>query len=355
MNTNSSDRIMIKKKHKYLNIILGIVVFILIAIVSGVVFSKSIIESILKEDITYMNEKEKNSIDEVFSKGITKIYHSIVTISDSVENLAVNVKAEGNVTGIIVDYQGYIVTSFEKVKGMNEILVKLPSLAKEPVKAVLIGSDEEADVAIIKIDSDNLIPVVINEEDVKEGNLAIAVGNSCSNDFIGMVTVGVVSSVNPRLHEEINRDAYKVIQTSAVINDGNVAGALCNSEGELIGFNSYTLNKEGGQLYYSLSAEDLKKIINDIIRFTDKLGISGQLIDDKDSGIRGLYIQNVTQDGNAAKAGLLPTDIILSIDEEKISSLQEIDNVIKSKKKGEDAWCEILRDGTKTRMRILFE
>ena len=163
MNTNSSDRIMIKKKHKYLNIILGIVVFILIAIVSGVVFSKSIIESILKEDITYMNEKEKNSIDEVFSKGITKISHSIVTISDSVENLAVNVKAEGNVTGIIVDYQGYIVTSFEKVKGMNEILVKLPSLAKEPVKAVLIGSDEEADVAIIKIDSDNLIPVVINE------------------------------------------------------------------------------------------------------------------------------------------------------------------------------------------------
>lgn len=352
---NGSDRIMIKKKSKYLKIILGIMVFILVAVVSGVILSKSIIKSIVKENSACMYDKESNSIDEVFSKGITKVSHSIVTISDSSDKLAVNVKAEGNVTGIIVDCQGYIVTSFFKIKGMKEIFVKLPSIAKEPVKAVLIGADEEADVAIIKISSDGLVPVVIDEKGVKEGNLAIAVGNSCSNDFIGMVTVGVVSSINVKLHEGKSGDIYKVIQTSAVINDENFAGALCNSEGELIGFNSCVLNKEGSQLYYSLSAEDLKRIINDIIRFTDKLGVSGQLIDDKDSGIRGLYIQNVATDGNAAKAGLLPTDIILSVDDEEISSLEEINNIIKNKKKGDDAWCEVLRDGTKTRMRILFE
>ena len=357
MKESGNYRIMIKRKSKYFKVILSILILILVAVLSGALVSKSIIRNMLKESSIYDYEKDDFNIDEVVSRGITKVSHSIVTISDSPEKLTVNVEEDGNVTGIILDEQGYIVTSYSKIAKMKNISVKFPSLAKEPVSAVLIAADEDADVAVIKVNSDGLVPVVIHEGDMKEGNLSVAVGNSISNDFIGMVTVGVISSINSKVYKVKSGDVYKVIQTSAAINDANIGGALCNVKGELIGFNSYTFNKDlkNNQLYNVLSAKDLKNIVNNIIRFTDKIGISGQIIDDEKSGVRGLYIQNVTPSGIAAKAGLLPTDIIMSMGDKNILSLEDVNEVIKNKKAGEKVLCEILRDGTKIKVEILFD
>lgn len=356
MKKNSSERIRIRRKGKYLKSVLKVFVFIIIAVISGAVSSKIVISNILKDGLNYDSKESNYNINEDFTKGITDVSHSIVTISGSRDKLIVNTKAEGNVTGVVVDKQGYIVTSLSKIKNMKDIFVKLPSLAKDPVEGILIGADENTDVALIKVNSDGLIPVVINEEDIKEGNIVMAAGNSISNDYIGMVTVGIVTSVNGRIYDEASNNLYKVIQTSATINDENIGGPLCNVDGELVGFNSDSLNidKDNSQLYYSLSAVGLKKIIDYIISFTDKLGISGELIDDKESGLRGLYIENITANGYAAKAGLLPTDIIMSVDNKKITSLEDINEIIKNKKSGESIQCEVLRDGVKTGMEISF-
>ena len=352
-----NDRIMIKKKYKYFRFILVLLILISASMLSGALFSKRIVKNMLKESSIYDYEKNDFNVNEVVSKGITTVSHSIVTISDSPEKLTVNVQGDGNVTGVVIDEQGYIVTSFSKISKMKNILVKFPSLAKEPVSAVLIGADEEADVAVIRVDSDGLVPIAIQNGDEKERNLSIAVGNSISNDYIGMVTVGVISSINSKVYEAKNKEVYKVIQTSAAINDENIGGALCNVKGELIGFNSYTLNKDVkvNQLYNVLSAEDLKSIVNNIIRLTDRIGISGQMIDDEKSGVRGLYIQNVTPNGVAAKAGLLPTDIIMSIGEKNILSLEDVNESIKNQKTGEKEQCEVLRDGKKIKVEILFD
>lgn len=357
MRKRSSDRILIIKKGKYLKGVVKVFVFFIIAVISGVVSSKIVINDTLKNISSYKFKDNNYDIDEVFTKGITNVSHSLVTIGDSKDKLCINTNSEGNVTGVVMDKQGYIVTSISKIRNMKQIFVKFASLAKEPVEGVLVGADEKTDVALIKVNTDNLTPINISEDDIKEGNFVIAAGNSISNDFIGMATAGIVTSVNENIYDEINNNSYKVIQTNAVINDENIGGPLCNIDGELIGFNSYTLNSKNnnGELYYSLSAFGLKVIVDYIISFTDKLGISGELIDDKESGVQGLYIENVKPNGYAAEAGLLPTDIILSVDNNKIISLEDINEIINTKKSGESIQCEILRDGLKTSIEIFFD
>lgn len=295
-------------------------------------------------------------MDEILKKGVTEVSHSLVTISDSEDKLNVNTFVEGNTTGIIIDKQGYIVTSLSKIKNMKRIFIKFPSIGREPVEGCMIGADEITDVALIKVDSDGLIPINISNKDIKEGNFVIASGNAISNDFIGATTLGIITSTNTNIYDEANNNSYRVIQTNAVINDNNIGGPLCSLNGELIGFNSQTLNSNKDEkLYYALSAEALKKAVEYIISFTDKLGISGELIDDIEHEVRGLYIENIIPDGYAAKAGLLPTDIILSIDNKTIMSLEDINNIVKDKKSGESINCMILRDGNQKSLEILFD
>lgn len=356
MEKNGSERIMIKKK-KNCKIISYICVFIIVAIISGCICSKIVVEKMIQKDRLNDSGELEAYFEQMLSKGITSVSHSIVTIGDSIDKLNVNTRGEGNVTGIVIDEQGYIATSLSKIKNMNDIFVKLPSLAKEPIEADLIGADEKTDVALIKIVSDEIVPIIMNEGEIKDGNFVFAAGNSISNDFIGMVTVGVVTSTENRIHDDVKGDLYTIIQTNAIINDENIGGALCNIQGELVGFNGIFLNNNGesNQLYYSLNSTDLKKIVDYIIKFTDKLGISGEVIDDKDSGVKGLYVKNVIPGGRAARWGILPTDIILSLDNNEITSLEDINDVIRNKNNGENIDCKILRYGTNTTIQVLID
>lgn len=350
MGKSGADRIIIKKRGRYHKGVFKVLFSLMLTVSIAVITSNIVINNALRDK---SEESSCNDIDEVFSKGITKISHSLVTISESSEKLGVNTVEEGNVTGLVINKKGYIVTSLSEVKNMKKIFVKLPALAKEPIEGKILGVDKNTNIALIKVNSEGLVPAVINEEPVSEGKIVIAAGNSISNDFIGMVTVGAVTSSNIQNYNEENNNLYELIQTSAIVNDDNIGGPLCNINGEVIGFNSFIYNKEN--LYNSLSVKQLKKVVEYIISFTDKFGINVDVIDDRENGVRGLYIEDVIPGGYASKAGMLPTDIILKLNDISIESLEDINDIIENRQEGEIIKCEILRDGVKSIVEIPYD
>ena len=116
----------------------------------------------------------------------------------------------------------------------------------------------------------------------------------------------------------------------------------------------YTLNNKDSKLNYVLRVTSAKEIVSNLLGITDKLGIIGSTINDEKANVTGVYIENVRPNRDAAKAGILPTDIILSINDNKINTQEDIYNAIKDKKSGDTIICDLLRDGNKTTMNVQF-
>jgi len=356
----NNDRILIKKKHKIFNheILLKMGIYVAIAIISALLASKITMNNVIKNMESSMDNKNLEQNEEVQKKyyeGITNASNSLVTIADNKDKLEKNTFEQGNTTGIVFDKKGYILTNYTKIKNMEKIYIKLPAVAKKPIEGKIIGVEESTDIAIIKVESEGLTPIKIYEDDeIKEGYRVIAAGNAVSDDFIGMVTDGIITSFNETITVKHEMGVYKVIQTNAIINNQNIGGALCNLKGELVGFNSNTLGeKDDTSLYYTLEAKGVKRICEYLISLTDILGINGgNVINDKKTGVQGVYIENIKPEGSAAKAGMLPTDIIIGIDDLVIKTPEEIYYAIKNKKSGDAIICDFLRDGNRTRLEI---
>ncbi|MGL4109629.1 S1C family serine protease [Clostridium sp. LP20] len=366
MKDNPDVKISIKNKKRYFKaqsfIRLGF--FLVIAIISGAISGKYVVEKIVKQAeinglISGRSAKGEDSLQKEFSSGINKAALSLVTISDNEDNLSSDNNAESNITGVVIDKKGYIITNFSKIKDFQGIYVKLPSIASKPIKGTFISADEATDMAVIKIEANGLVPITIaNEESFREGDFVVAIGNAVSDDFIGVAMPGMITSTNNKITDSNNRGSYRVIQTSAIINSDNTGGALCNINGELIGFSSTKLtekfNREGS--FYALGVRGVKSISAYLISLTDILGINGgSIINDSKTGAKGVYIDNVNSEGYAAKAGLKPTDIIIGIDGGVIETPEDIYYAIKDKKNGDTIECDILRDGEETKMNITLD
>ena len=360
MKNTDNDRILIKKKHKIfsLNTLFKIAVYVTIVIVSTFVTSKIIMNNVIKnieDSAINSNSKQSEEMQKEYYDGITNVSHSLVTISDKQEKLEKNTFQEGNTTGIVLDKKGYILTSYTKIKNMEKIYIKLPAVAKKPIEGKIIGIDELTDIAIIKVESEELTPIKIFEDDeLKVGYRVLAAGNVVSNNFIGIVTDGIITSINDTITLKHDMGVYKLIQTNAIINNQNIGGVLCNLKGELVGFNSNTLGKkDDNSLYYALEGKGVKSICEYLISLTDILGINGgTVIDDKETGVQGVYIENIKPEGSAAKAGMRPTDIIIGIDNNVIKTPEEIYYLLKDKKSGDAIICDFLRDGNRTTLKI---
>ena len=149
---------------------------------------------------------------------------------------------EGYGSGIIISEEGYIVTNNHVIENADELVVILKG-GKE-VQATLVGQDSVTDVAVIKINEPDLTVAKIGDSDqVRQGELAIAIGNPLGHTLAGTVTVGVVSAVNRQITYGNNQ--FTMIQTDAAINPGNSGGALVNSKGEVIGMNTLKSKAEG--------------------------------------------------------------------------------------------------------------
>lgn len=284
-----------------------------------------------------------------YTEVIKKVSPSLVSISDSEDKLVKEEYFIGNITGIIIDNSGIILTNYSGVKDKDNLYVKLSSVASTPIEAKVLIQDEDMDLAIIKIDFDGeLQPIkVADSETIKEGQGIVVLGNAIGDEYIGSLIPGIITSKNERLI--ISEDkSHSLLQINAPINEKNTGGAICNSKGELVGIADLRITKERNEegLYYGLQMEEFKDMINSTNRFKDILGIrEGGVVIDEDRGVRGFYIEELDRNGSAYLANIKPTDIIVEVNGYQIVNTDDLIKLLQDKKKDDILHCKVLSAG----------
>jgi len=253
-------------------------------------------------------------------------------------------------SGVIVTKDGYIVTNNHVVSSATKIIVKLHDGRKYTAK--LIGTDPKTDIAIIKIDAENLQPITIADSSkIKVGDMVLAIGNPFG---LGeTVTHGIISALN-RTSIGLN-DYENFIQTDAAINPGNSGGALVDLKGRLIGINSAIISRSGGNngIGFAIPSNMMKFVITSLIKDGKvQRGYLGVMISNIDSskaklyGIdHGILINKVEPNSAAAQAGIQPGDIIVAVDGKEVKNAGELRNIIAFKGPGAKVNIKVYRNG----------
>ncbi|MBP7176083.1 MAG: trypsin-like peptidase domain-containing protein [Thermoclostridium sp.] len=252
----------------------------------------------------------------------------------------------GSGSGIIIRSDGYILTNNHVIESAMEtgskiaqgasIKVILPNQMDETYEATVIGRDEKTDLAIIKIDLTELPAAELgNSDELKVGELAVAIGNPGGLEFMGSVTSGIVSGLNRVVQISENKE-LKVIQTDAAINPGNSGGALVNSRGEVIGVNTIKISATGYEgLGFAIPVNTAKEIADSLIadgyvKGRPQLGVSidpryTEDIANKNNAPMGLLVAEVVPISGAYNAGVKTGDIITEINGVSIKSFNELE------------------------------
>lgn len=348
-----------KNRGKLRNFIKGIA-FIIIAAVSGGISGAYVIDkkysnkTYTPNNQSLIEPKEEGAqtkTGDTTKNAITKVAETVgpavVGISNRSEGFFGS-QDIGSGSGIIFDSNGYIATNNHVIEGAAKVTVKLSS--GKTLDATIVGSDPRSDLAVIKVDAQNLPTAKFGDSSkVKVGDTAIAIGNPLGEEFAGSVTSGIVSALNRRI--QYGGTIYKVLQTDAAINPGNSGGPLCNELGEVIGINSLKIgteqNAEG--MGFAISINEAKSIIKSLMDYGKVsrpfLGIYGQSVVSEKNNIQGVYVREVIAGSGAAAAGVKPTDIILELDKKKVTKFEDLSDILDKHKIGDSVTCKIWRSG----------
>ncbi|MGK0324882.1 MAG: S1-C subfamily serine protease [Polaribacter sp.] len=251
----------------------------------------------------------------------------------------------GTGSGVIISSDGYIVTNNHVIDSASEIEITLNN--KKKYKAELIGTDKENDIALLKINAETDLPYVpfANSDTIKVGEWVLAVGNPYN--LTSTVTAGIVSAKGRDLEGNTAIDSF--IQTDAAVNPGNSGGALVNTKGELVGINTAISSKTGSFVGYSFAVPSniAKKIIDDLLEYgvvqEAVIGIRFSPVDnDKIAGVR---IVGVEKGQGAANAGLQKEDVIVQVNNVKITKFSELRGQLTAKRPGEFVKITVDRKG----------
>ncbi len=277
-------------------------------------------------------------------------------------------KRESAGSGVIISSDGYIVTNNHVVENADQITVTLND--NREFTATTIGTDPTTDLALIKIDGENLPTLVIGDSDkLKVGEWVLAVGNPFN--LTSTVTAGIVSAKARNLGAN---GIESFIQTDAAINSGNSGGALVNVRGELVGINAMLYSQTGSFTGYGFAIPTtiMKKVVGDIKEYGTVqralLGISGMdlhnYIDsqkrkdesfNKEFGTNdGVYIAEIIDDGAASESELQVGDVIVSVDGKKITKMSELQEATTQYKPGDKAKIGYIRDKKEHKTTITF-
>jgi serine protease Do len=273
----------------------------------------------------------------------------------------------GSGSGIIISADGYIVTNNHVVENASKVTVGLSD--KRQFDATVVGTDPLTDLAVVKIEADNL-PVAFlgNSDNLKVGQWVMAIGNPLS--LSSTVTAGIVSAIG-RGQLGLIRDSYGVenfIQTDAAINPGNSGGALVDLSGSVIGINS-AIAAGGGGTYigygFAIPVNLAKAVAQDLIAHGKvSRGYIGINIGEVDNAIakslgmdapKGIIIQGIVEDGAASQADLKAGDIILEIDDREVNRPNELQSYVASLTAGTTVKLKILRDGNTMERKVTLK
>lgn len=272
-------------------------------------------------------------------------------------------KVSSTGSGVIVRKDGYIITNLHVIKDAQTIEVVLNN-KKKSYTATLIGTDPSTDLALIKIDVDDLPAISIaNSDDLQIGEWVVAVGNPFN--LTSTVTAGIVSAKGRNINVVNNQFPIEsFIQTDAAINPGNSGGALVNLNGELVGINTAIFSQTGSYAGYgfAIPANIVAKTIKDLIDFGQvQRGYSGIEADDVDEAseksnkiTEGAMIKNLYNESPAAKAGLQKGDIIIKIQDRSITGKSTFDEHMSYYRPGDKIKIDYVRNGSEKETSMTF-
>ena len=276
-------------------------------------------------------------------------------------------KAEGS--GIIISEDGYILTnnhivntssssSYYEVGKANKVTVYLYN-DETAYDAEIIGTDEQTDLAVIKIDKTGLTAAELGDSDsVQVGEFSMAIGNP-----LGMqssVTAGMISAVNREVTDSDGK-TYKLIQTDAAINSGNSGGALVNSKGQVIGVNTLKLSGTGIEgMGFAIPINSTKEIYSQLIQYNKVkrpyIGITGRDLDEQTAKannlVTGVYVQSVEDFSSAQKADIRNGDVIIEADGQKITTMNELNDLKNKHSIGDEMKLKVYRNGSEKEITV---
>ena len=278
-------------------------------------------------------------------------------------------------SGIIISEDGYILTNnhivstsssssnssssnYYSVSEAEKVTVTLFNDDKT-YDAKIVGTDEQTDLAVIKIEKTDLPKAEFADSDnIKVGEFAMAVGNP-----LGMqssITCGVVSAVNRKITDSDGKE-FTLIQTDAAINAGNSGGALVNSQGQVIGINTLKLQGTGIEgMGFAIPINSTTDITSQLIQYSKVkrpfIGISGIDLDEttakKYNLVVGVYVKSVEDFSSAEKGGLKAGDVIIEADGKSIKSMDELNEIKNSHQIGDTIKLKINRDGSEKELTL---
>ncbi len=261
---------------------------------------------------------------------------------------------KGAGSGVIISEDGYIITNYHVIEGAKSINVTLRDGTKS-YTAALIGSDEENDIALIKVDASGLSPATFGDSSkIAVGDYVVAIGNPLG-ELGGTVTDGIVSALAREVTVEGNN--MTLLQHNAQISPGNSGGGLFNAKGELIGIvNAKDSATEVEGIAFAIPVNNVLDIINDLKSYgyvTGKIDLGMELTDitSQDTAFyygvnnTGCYVLSVTKGSNADAAGFHTGDLIIKVNGTEVSKSTDIKSVLKDSKVGDTVKFTVYRSG----------
>ncbi len=362
------------------------------AVVLGTCFGvTSIREQILGTDgssSSSSSSSESKNIGTVDQVSLSNYSDTAVYAANKILPSIVGIKIEYNVTsmfsmfgntqsstatatgsGIIISEDGYILTnnhvvssseseSYYQVSEATKVTVTLFDDETE-YEAKIVGTDEETDLAVIKIEKTGLTKAEFADSDsIKVGEFAMAVGSPLG--LQSSVTCGIVSAVNREVTDTDGK-TYTLIQTDAAINAGNSGGALVNSEGKVIGVNTLKLTGQDVEgMGFAIPINSTTDISSQLIEFSKVrrpyIGITGMDLDaetaKKNNLVEGIYVKDVETFSAGEKAGIKIGDVIVKADGKDIKTMDELNEIKNSHSIGDEMKVTVNRDGQEKELTI---
>lgn len=267
-------------------------------------------------------------------------------------------------SGFIITSDGYILTNYHVISGSKTVTVA--TYDHESYEAKVIGYDESNDIAVIKIDAENLTPVTFGDSDaLRVGDSVYAIGNPLG-ELTFSLTGGIVSALSRNVQTEAGT-TMSLIQTDCAINSGNSGGALFNTRGEVIGITNAKYSSSGmaseaeiDNIGFAIPINSVNRIVTSIIEngyvLKPYIGISVSPLSEETSNITGIkagaVVQEVTEDAPADKAGIKNHDVIVKVDNMDIRDSNDLVQVISKSNPGDVMTFYIYRQGQEIQLEV---
>ena len=267
----------------------------------------------------------------------------------------------GSGSGIIFSDDGYIVTNQHVIDGAMSVKVKLSDATE--YDATIVGQDARTDLAVLKINAQNLPAATIGDSDqLVQGEGVLVIGNPLGETLSGSTTQGIISALGREI--EIDGKIMHYIQTDAAINPGNSGGALVNQAGQVVGVTSAKISETSAEgLGFAIPINEAIPVIEDLINngyVTGRpmIGISGENVSQQVSMIYGLpvgvYVRYVDPQSGAAAGGVQQGDVITALNDTEVQTLAELNNVRDNYKAGETVTLTVYRNGQELKLDVVL-